>query len=228
VPMQIFSIPWGGCFAVRRSAFDAARLVDCWSESIVHDAPVKSRLNELGLQVRFVPSLMMVLRETCSLWFSRDFLKRQMTWTRMYHPHWSPILLHAFATTGIWLIAAAIIVWGILFSRFAAANYLAAGLAIYWLTMVALIALLEFAVRQVLKRRGEATNWMTAETLLKLVPAIPLTQFVYCIAVLEATLRRRVVWRGVTYLLHSPKNVELVDERPFEQPIGDVHSDVSL
>ena len=154
-------------FAIRRTAFDQIQLADCWSKSIVHDAPVKSLLNHLELQVRFVPSLMMVLRETCGLWFSRDFLKRQMTWTRLYHPHWSPILLHAAVTTAIWFVAAAMIVWGVVASHTTFAAYVAGGLGIYWLTMIALIALLEFAVRSVLRRRGKRSNWISWQTLVE-------------------------------------------------------------
>ena len=56
VPMQVFGIPWGGSFAIRKSALYESGLFDRWSQSIVHDAPAKALLKNIGLRVQFVPT----------------------------------------------------------------------------------------------------------------------------------------------------------------------------
>lgn len=228
VPMYVFSIPWGGCFAVRRAALEESGLLDDWPKSIVHDGPVKSRLDRLGLQVRFVPSLMMVIRERCSLPFCHDFLKRQLMWTRLYHPNWSRIVFHAAATTGIWLVAAVLAVWAAWLHDPTTGFYAIVGIAIYWTTMLVLVGILEYSVRCVLCRRGEATGWWRWNTWLKLPAAIPLTQAIYFLALLEATFRRRVSWRGVTYLLGGPLDITLLQDRPFEQTSSAAPTQASL
>jgi cellulose synthase/poly-beta-1,6-N-acetylglucosamine synthase-like glycosyltransferase len=226
-PMYVFGIPWGGCFAVRRAALEASGLLECWSRSMVHDAPAKSRLDRLGLQVQFVPSLMMVLRESCTLSFSRDFLKRQMTWTRLYHPNWGTLLVHGLATTAIPVSGIALLICGAVGSQMTVVKYASLGMFTYLAGMLALMGLLECSVRAVLRRRQESTSWLSSRLLLMLPAAIPLTQAIYCLVVLEATFRRRVVWRGVTYLLHGPWDIELVDDRRID-PLVSINSEFPL
>lgn len=215
VPMYVFSIPWGGTLAIRRKAFDDAELLEKWGKAIVHDAPVKPLLDEQRLRIRFVPSLMMPIREDCSLPFCLDFLKRQMTWTRLYHPHWWPVLLHAIVTTG--LIAAAIVMvpCGLVMDRRIA--YAAGGALLgYVLVMCVLLAMIAAGVRRTLRRRGEHTGWFSLLAIVKLPFAVLLAQVVYLVAVALATFNRQVVWRGVTYAIDGPWSIRKLDEQQFE------------
>jgi len=73
-PMHFFGIPWGGTFAIRASALRDSGLLDNWSKAIVHDAPAKNAIRKLSLNVQFVPSLMMTVRDNCDLAFAHDFI----------------------------------------------------------------------------------------------------------------------------------------------------------
>ncbi len=148
-PMALLSIPWGGCMAMRRSAFDQVDLADKWSKAIVHDAPIVECLKTLRLKIRFVPLLMMPIREKCSLSFCLDFIKRQMTWTRLYHSGWFLIVLHAIATTFLWAASFGLVVISLLMQDWFTATVVTTSLLSYCVIMFGLLGLLElgYAVR---------------------------------------------------------------------------------
>ncbi len=77
VPMWLCSIPWAGTFAIRTKVLRDCGLLKKWSLVMAEDAPAKQALEDQGLRLRFVPSLMMVNREDCTLAFGLDFIKRQ-------------------------------------------------------------------------------------------------------------------------------------------------------
>ena len=228
VPMCVFGIPWGGCLAIRRSALDQTGLVEKWGRSIVHDALVKSLLGELGLKVRFVPSLMMAIRERCDLAFSFDFLKRQMMWTRLYHPHWWIIVFHAVVTTWLWLNSLGLAIYAVAWGDRSSAYLAGGGLGLYIVTMLTLVAMLEYSVNRTLLRRQEEIGWMRWTTWLAMPCALTLTQFMHFCALMFANFARRVTWRGVTYELKSPWNILRVDDRPFEQAVDEDDTEASL
>ncbi len=99
VPMWLCNIPWGGTLAIRAKLLHECGLAEKWARAVVEDVPVRLALAEHGLRVRFVPSLMMVNREDCTFRFSFDFVTRQLTWARLYHPNWPVVVVHAACTT---------------------------------------------------------------------------------------------------------------------------------
>ena len=130
---------------------------------------------------------MMPIREGCNLGFSHDFLKRQMTWTRTYHPNWAPVFIHAILTTGIQLSALGLAIWALISSNWELAGWAGGGLLGYIAAMLFLVGVLEMGVRKSLHQRGESTAWLTAAVWWKLPLAIPLTQMVHTWAVMLAT-----------------------------------------
>lgn len=230
VPMYVFGIPWGGCFAIRRAALLESGLAESWRRVMVHDAPAKGLLRRDGWRVRFVPSLMMINRDRCSLSFAHDFIKRQMLWTRLYHPNFGPVLLHAVATSLVFGMAIILASIGLANGDFWLTVWAGGGFAAYLGAMLLLMAVLESAVRQVLKRRGEAATRYRLAALCRLPVAIPLTQLVYLSAILLATFRREVTWRGVRYAIRAPFDVAVLSDQPFEVAADHDHegSNVSL
>ena len=72
---------------------------------------------------------------------------------------------------------------------------------------------IESTVRRSFRNRGDhEPGWLSMKIFLRLVPAILLTQFVYSIALLQATYRRRVTWRKVVYELKGPWNSCVLDD----------------
>ncbi|MGE0607024.1 MAG: glycosyltransferase family 2 protein [Pirellulales bacterium] len=228
VPMYALEIPWGGTFAIRAEVLRDSGLLDKWSKSVVEDAPVRTALAERGLRLKFVPSLMMVNREECNLPFSLDFIKRQMTWTKIYHPQWIQAAAHAVATSLVLAGAFVMLAVGLLTGQNEIAAWAGGGLAAYAAGMLLLLALIETGVRRVIRTRGEAVHQFSPGEWLKIIAAIPLTQAVYLAAVLLAMFRSTVAWRGVIYEIRGPWDIRLIQYRPYEQATPTANANVSL
>lgn len=223
----LWANPWAGSCAIRRSVFDAAGLADKWKTTAVDDGPIQGALKPLNVQMRFVPTLVMINREDCTLSFSLTWIARMLTWSRLYEPTFAITLYHALSTT-------ALILCGIIGGGFAAAFDQWVAAAMLWgsvLTFIGSMAIsllwIDSAVRRVARLRGEEHPALPVIAYAKMICAVPLTQFIYAIAAVVAFLRRRIQWRGVTYELNGPYDVRLVDDQPF-QVDEDAPSNVSL
>lgn len=215
VPMYFLSIPWAGTFAIRTSVLRRSGLVEQWSRAIVDDGPVRRVLQSLGLQVRFVPSLMMINREECSWSFSLNFVTRQLLWTRIYHPHWPFVLLHAVASAGLLLLAVLLVVYGIVAARWEIAVWAGSGLLGSQLVMLTLLQGLDWGVGRAVEPRGEHWLRWSLSRCLRLIVLLPVTQCLHFAAALTAQFKRHVVWRGVTYRIGGPWDIRLLEDRPF-------------
>ena len=71
------------------------------------------------------------------------------------------------------------------------------------------------AIRRLLRDRGETLPDFTPAILLKLVATIPLTQLLYMASVIDCMFMRQVDWRGVTYKIDGPWNVQMIDYQPM-------------
>lgn len=219
VSMYFLRIPWGGTFAARTSDLRRSGLIDKWRRALAVDAPICEAWREIGLRVQFVPSLMMPNREECGLASSLVFFQRQLTWTRLYQPAvlWRSVFAHAFVTTGVMAFAAAVAIYGLAVGQVTASVWAIGGIAGYMLGMIVATGLLEYRVRRIIRSRGEAVDWLSFWSFVKLVLAVPITQCIHQTAVVLAQIQKRLLWRGVTYTIRAPFDVEMVDERPTDE-----------
>jgi hypothetical protein len=228
IPMYWFGIPWAGTFVVRRKALESSDLKQKWGRSIVPDAPTLEALKQLGMRLKFVPSLMMINRERCGLAFCHDFMKRQMMWTRLYNPQFWPVIVHAAALVAVVLVLVGLFVGGAVAAD-AATLWAAAAAAIVLLgSTLVLLGLMESAVREVARRRGQTGIHAPWAFWLKVPAAVVLTLFVHASAVVLATLRNRVTWRGVTYVVRKPFDVLVESDRPMTAEEHPLEANVSL
>ncbi len=212
---------WGGSVALRAEIFRQGDLLASWKTSVSTDTVIYNVIRRHGYQTAFVPSLMMVNREACALPNFFRWVQRQMVVARLYHPGWPVVFTHGLVTTLVLAAAFAGLAGSLALGVSSAAVALAGGLTAYLLGMIALFALLEHAVRRVVRARSEATSRLRLPMLLKALLAIPLTQFVYAAALLKVTRLRRVEWRGVTYTIEGPRRVRMVEYQPYEQREAD-------
>lgn len=216
-PMCLFQIPWGGSLAIRAASFRKAAIDEQWSRSLVDDVPVGTALKALGLKIKFVPLLMMPNREECSLPHVWSFMPRQLLWTRLYsYGWWLLILLAVLLLAGMLGGTVLLVVAAAATGNWSAAVWAGAGLTFYVGAILAKIAVLEHGVRRIVRSNGEATGWMRSTTPVKLAVLLPLALCVYTAAALRATFTNRVQWRGVTYLIRAPEDIQIVDYRAFE------------
>ena len=81
--------------------------------------------------------------------------------------------------------------------------------------MVGLLAPMEMLVRRIIRSQGGPTGWLSWKTIVRLVPAIVLTQVVYTLALIGAQFARTVAWRGVRYRINGPWDIRRLDDPPY-------------
>jgi cellulose synthase/poly-beta-1,6-N-acetylglucosamine synthase-like glycosyltransferase len=215
VQMAEFRIPWGGSLALKMEAVRESDLLERWSRAFCEDTMTVDVLRKMNLSLAFVPSLIMVNRENCSV---RDFFQwvtRQLLTVRLYHPGWSRVLAHGMITSAIPLMIAGVLAAGTWFSN-AKPLWMASAALGYLLLMLVLWILIETGIRRVLASRGESVRWMTPLAMIRLAAAIPLLQILYP-AVLVKTLRiKEVAWRGMRYEIGGPWKIRYSGYEPYQ------------
>jgi hypothetical protein len=172
-------------------------------------------LQEKNLQIEFVATLMMVNREESALPDFRRWVNRQLLNAKLYHPGWRAILTYGTITFLIPATAVLLTLIAGLRGQWVSTILLGSSLVTYIFVVFLLIGVYERAIRQKLTLRNETLPTYSAATLLKLMLAIPLTQLVCAIAFWQAILTKQVEWRGITYQIKGPWEIELLEYFPY-------------
>ncbi|MCA9269929.1 MAG: glycosyltransferase family 2 protein, partial [Planctomycetales bacterium] len=207
-------IPWGGTLALRRTFLDEADLAGAWSSAFCEDTMLARAAQRRGRRCVFVPSLLMVNRETCTVGSLLPWIRRQLLTVRLYHGAWPTTLAYGLASPTIVLAALAAIAWSLCLasepSQLAALATLAV-LAGLMTLRLAIVAALEITARGVIAKRGEQlerTSWRRCAAMPFLLAVTP---FYYLAALLRAQWMRHVVWRGVQYRVDSAGKIQRLD-----------------
>lgn len=226
--MYIHQCPWGGSMALKLSVLRQARLLETWTQGVSVDAPIRKALQEMGLKVKFVPTVMMSNREGCDFSRCLRFITRQLLVIRLYSPKWMLIVMQVSITTLAFGLAIALLLIALVSGNFSATAWLAGGLASYVLAMAMLLVLLEQSVEKVVQARGEPTTRFSILLMVKILLALPLTQLVYAVTMVSAILARSIEWRGITYQIKGPWNIQLIEYRPYRLSIHQAITNASL
>ena len=214
VAMYAIQIPWAGSLAIRSDVFRRGELRDKWSRSIVDDGPVRTAVRKQKLKLRFVPSLVMANREECSLGFVYNFIRRQLTWTRTYVRFWWPAMLsYTLMCVGLWTAAVFLAFVCVFRGSLDTAVLFGAGATLLGSVVFVSWLILDICVRRVIRRQGEPAPTVFSRQLSRLPVAMLITAWVHLWASVVATVRRRVVWRAVTYEIRGPSDVRMVTDR---------------
>jgi cellulose synthase/poly-beta-1,6-N-acetylglucosamine synthase-like glycosyltransferase len=218
VQMYWYGIAWGGTLVLRLKTLRETDLLERWSHSFCEDTMLYGVLRRFGLRVVFVPSLMMVNREGCDIPGYFNWVGRQLLTARLYHPAWLAVAFHGISTSLLLIAVSVMLIASLAAAQYDALRMTVAGLLIYQGSMLFLIALLEAAVRPIVRARGEPVRWLSLSAVLRFVPALFLTQAVYSAAVLLVLRVRNVVWRGVSYRICGPWQIHLEQYQPYAAP----------
>lgn len=203
--MNFHNIPWGGTLALRVETFHELSLAERWSRAFCEDTLLTGALKQRGLKVEFVPELVMVSREGCSLRGFFIWMRRQLLTVRLYHSAWPVVLAHAVVTTATILLS-------VTRCLSSSAPGVAAALIFHLLVLAALGLWINHSVSSALLRRKIAERTWSLSDLALLLFAAPVTQLLYCAAALWAHLLRREVWRGAIYRIEGPWQINIVKE----------------
>jgi hypothetical protein len=217
VQMYWCRIPWGGTLAVKMSVVRGGDLLSRWSRAFCEDTMLYGALRRLGCRVAFVPSLMMVNREDCTLAGFCRWMRRQLLTVRLYHPAWPLVVGHGLIVSAAQWIGIASLVTSVGMRDGYAAGWLVAGMGLYWGTMAALLAGMEVSmetqdIASLQAVRGESAVRPRAFSVVRAGAAMLLTQATYPLVLLSAMALREVTWRGVRYRIAGPEDIRLVAE----------------
>lgn len=215
VALHFSGILWGGTFAGRTIDLRRSGLIDKWNRALAVDAPINECWRQLGLRVEFIPSLMMINREECSLRSAFAFVCRQLLWTRLYQPRlfWGMIVLHAFAASGMLLGTFGSMLYAVATGAFSVAAVTLGALVFYSAAMVLSLMLLEARVRGAADRADGPVWRLLPSVLSRVVAAVFAAQIVHLLATACVLATRKVRWRGVVYEIRSPFDVRKVEDR---------------
>lgn len=210
--MYHLKMPWGGCYGIRMSAIRDGNLIEKWAKVAALDMHTTGEMKALGLKVHFVPALMMVNREESPLPAATNWIRRQLTWARLYNPGWWFVVAHTSAAAVAMASALVAVPFATFVGPTAPILWATSGLAAYLLGMTALVALLEFRIRHRLKENGQQIQPFQLWTLFPVLCAVPVTQFAQLVATLQATFIKRVAWRGLILEVNGPHDICVVDD----------------
>lgn len=215
VQMYFYKIAWGGTLAIKIDSIHRAGLIDRWRASLCEDTMLRKQLATIGQSVTFVPSLMMVNREDCTLGSFIEWVQRQLLTARLYHPLWIAVVGHGVST-------AILLVWGWVVALVCLlSGELNAGLALtlsligYRLGMLLMAPWMEAAVASSVRERGEATRWQKDLSWTRLAWLVLLTQWVYTWALVRCLFIRNVQWRGISYRVQGPWRIHMLGYRRY-------------
>jgi Glycosyl transferase family 21 len=220
--MTAYKMPFGGALAFKADILRHSPLLERWGHSLTDTPVLAGVFREQGLGVAFVPSLMMGNLEGCKLPNFVRWMKRQLLMVRLYHPpaKWWAIIAHGTVISLIPALSFGLLLTSALTGQWDAFGAIASGLVVYIIGSLSIILVLDHYVRKVLKTpNGAPVAPFSFATLLQIMVAIPLMQFIYPIALYSVMLMRNVNWRGVRYEVHGPWDIRLVDYQPY-QPIS--------
>jgi cellulose synthase/poly-beta-1,6-N-acetylglucosamine synthase-like glycosyltransferase len=228
VQMNFYTIPWAGCLALRKDRFQQTKLLERWQYALCDDVLLCSVMQEYGLGIKFIPSLIMVNREDCKLSSFIRWMSRQLLFVRLYHPSWWLIISHGLINSLILSVAIATLLLASIENEGTSAIRIANGLIIYSTVLVLYSGILEREVRQVIALRGEALPNLTTKRLAKTFLAILLTQYAFTIAIISAMQLQMIEWRGICYKVLSPWNVRLLQYRPYDTTGNSANTKISI
>lgn len=215
VPTAIYNNPWAGSFAMRMEDVRKARLPKIWRRSIVDDGPIRKALQPLGLSIYFAPNLIMVNREKCTLGYVFRYIRRMLTWSRIYETTFLNTVIHAALSVGLILAAFVSFVSSLVFGDWQAATIVGTGMAIAGLLSACSYLAVRNAVSLSAGTRGEELGVASLARVAVVLALTPFAYMIYGFSCLQACLCQHIQWRQITYRLNGKSQVKMVRYQPW-------------
>ncbi len=197
---------WGGSMAVRRSVFEACRVVDYWKNALSDDYAISRAVKNCSLSIHFQPHCLSFSYEDCSLAEFLAWSGRQLSITRVYHPPlwWMALLSQALSGLTLWGGMAVVIAgWvrgtGTLGLGLLLTMIYCLGCSKAWLRLRAISAL--FPEQKVLLLRYRAAHLLWG----------PLASLASLMGLVGSLRSRDIEWRGIRYRMLSPNKTVVLD-----------------
>ncbi len=184
------NICWGGSTAIRRETFNRVGVLDAWKGALSDDYALASAVRRAHLSIVYVPTCLVPSHGDCSWSELLEFTTRQMKITRVYARQ---MWMMGLVTYTLFNITFLLLTIAIVFDP----RWFFPWAAIYALAVVRSRALIKGVGRTIPSTSLKPYAWFYL-----LSP--PVVAFLYQINFIASMLSRRLVWRGIGYLLISP------------------------
>jgi cellulose synthase/poly-beta-1,6-N-acetylglucosamine synthase-like glycosyltransferase len=215
----LYRIPWGGSFAIRRSAIQSTGLLEHWTRCLGEDTSAYGPLRSAGLRLAFVPAATQVNNEATDLDGAHTFMRRQILSARLHHVFWPLIFAANVATIVAFMISSVLALVGVIG---AVLSVFGVATGLWKLTAVAIIPalytvglLLALAIGDCLVRRvvsAPPPPWGP-----KVVVAAAVAAASSGYAMLAAPFARSIEWRGITYDIAGRDCIRMRSYRPYRE-----------
>jgi cellulose synthase/poly-beta-1,6-N-acetylglucosamine synthase-like glycosyltransferase len=185
VRMCLYRIPWGGSLAIKRELFFQTGLLEKWGKSYAEDILIHDVLKRHGLQVKFVPSLIILNREECRLSNLIYWLRCQFFSFRLYHPQWWAVVIDLFLTIALPNAMLLLSIWVLFTKQWQVAVISLSAYCFYIWGLTLLAVMLELKQQKQLVSCGEKTTKLTFFTVVKMFITLPLTQWISGLAMVS-------------------------------------------
>lgn len=205
---------WGGSVALRKELFCDRELSARWRRSLSTDTVIYQVARHHGWETYFVPTILMVNRESCSVRKLFPWVTRQLLVGKLYHPGWPWVLGHGLGTSIFLALGIAFCLGALAWGDWTAFAIVLGVLLAYWAGNVFIVHAVETAVQRIVARQTRETRWLTPWVWTKLIMAMPITQFFNAAAIVATFFVTSVSWRGIRYRLEGSR-VRMEQYRPF-------------
>jgi cellulose synthase/poly-beta-1,6-N-acetylglucosamine synthase-like glycosyltransferase len=228
IQMTNRQIPWGGTLALKTQVLRQTNILDLWAHALSEDVLLHSALRSQGLKMQFIPSLLMVNRESCHLASFLPWMQRQFLLVRLYHPAWRLITVYGSITLSLLLGGYFCILSASIAAQWHTAIWIGMALLFNWIISALVTITAEQQVRKILSARGESLPPIPLGHWVKIIAGIPIG-LVICNGMLLLTNGvQHVTWRGVVYQILKPWHVQMNEYSPYQTVESSEKSTVSL
>ncbi len=228
VQMYLYKTPWGGTLALKTEVIHQTGLLDKWKQSYADDTMIQKVLAKHRMRVKFVPTLLILNRQECNLSSLHAAFGRQLFSSRLYNPFWLLIVAEAISSVIFPNLLLILFFVALLIGDWQTAAVSFIGYGTYVAALILFTLVLQKGVAQLISPHGEAISEFSLAIILKMLIAIPLTQWVYGVAMVSSLWISTITWRGVTYRVKNPWNIKLVEYRPYQSLDQSVDHTISL
>ncbi|WP_345686450.1 glycosyltransferase family 2 protein [Novipirellula caenicola] len=203
INMILLRIAWGGSLAIRRCVIDETGLLEKWSTALCEDTMLFSVLRRHGYRQVFVPSVLMVNRESCTFGDLMQWIPRQLLTAKLYHPSWPATVGYGIISVIVPFLAVALVAIGVVQSDVGAIRAAVIVFVGFELSNLLLVGLCQWAAsRQIASSRVmPASLGLTSWTMLPVW--IVLAQLISPLTFFKCFVTKTISWRGIEYRIRG-------------------------
>lgn len=204
---------WGGSWAIRKDVFEKLDLRNAWKGKICDDLVVAAELLKRGLHVEYEPACLVATTCQPDLKTVFAFASRQFFLLRHILPHWwlTDLLVGYLPTVVFWLAVVTLLTARHGLLPWVAATVVVVLYGLQWARAELRVA----AVKTYFPKLASQPGFRRVFWLDRLVS--PVVQLIGFLASLNGGLRKRIVWRDITYRID--RNGQIQISRPTDTAI---------